>query len=94
MGVGCGTYLLAREKILAEQRALFPASGGAYSSGMPKKPPPTISRTKNPMPMIQPIPVIAPAPGRGHPSVTTWRDGQNPTGKLTRPNPVVRRGRK
>jgi hypothetical protein len=29
---------------------------------MPKKPPPTIARTKKPTPMIEPIPAIPPTP--------------------------------
>jgi hypothetical protein len=56
---------------------------------MPKKPPPTIARTKKPAPLLKPIPpvplgVIKPLP----PGVTT----KNATGKLSRPNPV-RRGK-
>jgi hypothetical protein len=65
-------------------------SRGAYSSGIPKKPPPTVSRTKTPVPMIEPIPVIAPVIPPLRPGVVA----KNLTGKLTRPNPAVRRGKR
>jgi hypothetical protein len=93
MGVGRGIGLLAWGRILPEQRALFPEATRAYSSGMPKVKP-TVSRTKKPMPMIEPIPVIAPAPAAVIPPLRPGGMAKNLTGKLSRPNPVVRRGRK
>jgi hypothetical protein len=61
---------------------------------MPKKPPPAVSRTKKPMPMIEPIPVIAPTPAAVIPPLRPGVMAKNLTGKLSRPNPVLRRGRK
>ncbi len=66
----------------------------AIMCAMPKKPPPTISRTKKPMPMIEPIPVIAPAPAAVIPPLRPGAAATNLTGKLSRPNPVLRRGKR
>jgi hypothetical protein len=63
-------------------------------AGMPKKPPPTVIPTKKPAPLVKPIPVIAPAPAAVIPPLRPGVMAKNLTGKLTRPNPVVRRGRK
>jgi hypothetical protein len=55
-----------------------------------EKPPPTISRTKKPAPLVKPIPAVPLA------VITPVKPGEttNATDRITRPNPVVRRGRK
>jgi hypothetical protein len=60
---------------------------------MPKKPPPTVSRTKKPVPLVKPIPVIAPAPNAVIPPLRPGAMAKNLTGKITRPNPVKKRAR-
>jgi hypothetical protein len=44
--------------------------------------------------MIEPIPVIAPTPAAVIPPLKPGVMAKNLTGKLTRPNPVVRRGKR
>jgi hypothetical protein len=61
-------------------------------AGMPKVKP-TVSRTKKPTPMIEPIPVIAPTPVAVIPALKPGSMAKNLSGKLSRPNPI-RRGRK
>jgi hypothetical protein len=57
--------------------------------GMPKKS--AVIPTKKPVPLVKPIP---PVPLAVIPPLEPGRVAKNLTGKLTRPNPVVRRGRK
>jgi hypothetical protein len=58
---------------------------------MPKKPPPTVSRPKKP---LRPIPSVPGAPLAVIPPIEPGVMAKNATGKLTRPNPVVRRGKR
>jgi hypothetical protein len=58
-------------------------------AGMPKVKP-TVSRTKKPVPLVKPIP---PVPLAAIPPLAPGVMAKNLTGKLSRPNPVVRRGR-
>jgi hypothetical protein len=57
---------------------------------MPKVKPAVIP-TKKPVPLVKPIP---PVPLAAIPPLAPGVMAKNLTGKLTRPNPVVRRGRK
>jgi hypothetical protein len=57
--------------------------------GMPKVKP-SVSRMKKPVPLVKPIPPIPVAPLG---VILPVKPGQA-TGKLSRPNPVVRRGKR
>jgi hypothetical protein len=94
MGVGCGTYLLAREKDSSRAAGFISSIGRSILFRHAQKAASHHLTHQEPHADDSANPGDRAGAGRGHPSVTTWRDGQNPTGKLTRPNPVVRRGRK
>jgi hypothetical protein len=60
----------------------------AHTGGMPKKP--AVIPTKKPVPLVKPIPPVPLA------VITPVKPGQttNATSRITRPNPVVRRGKR
>jgi hypothetical protein len=64
---------------------------GGIMCSMPKKPPPTVIPTKKPLPLVKPIP---PVPLAVIPPLKPGVVAKNATGKISRPNPVVRRGKR